>query len=188
MDTPVGFQDALRRTYLSGDRKSKGHYTPLKTGVSEFLDRKRTKGYEFAEKPNYVNPFSTGSFTQSFHKNLKQGDGLTYNSTNVSLERDTIPSPTKKESIARRHTDNYGTKLTPEDDEAVLTPCRWTQTGWKYVQQNSGYFNNPNKQKNMLGASYNKLDEAKNVPTRYKSHYSTAFKDKIPQSLDRGRC
>lgn len=111
MDTIGSFKEALKRSFLSGENNNNGFYSSLRSGVSEYLEHKRTKGYEFAEKPNYVNPFAVSS------PNKKS------NTSATSLERDSCPSPVKKESIVRRHTDNYGTKpIVADDFKTHLTP------------------------------------------------------------------
>lgn len=170
MDTIGTFKETLKKSFLSSTQNSTGFYSPMKTGVSDFLESKRAKGYEFAEKPNYVNPFHT------------------LNSNNGSLERDSAASPTKKNSIVRRHTDNYGTQSTVADNfKTYLTPCRWRETGWKYSKQGSDYFEHENKHKNTLGLSYHKLDDFRQHQTDYKTQYKRTFKDRPASNFNEGK-
>lgn len=107
-----------------------------------------------------------------------------FNSTRLSDE-DTAPSPTKKDSIARRHTDNYGTQFIVKDDfKPYLTPCRWNETGWKYGTQNSSYFGHENKVQNTIGLSGHKLNKSREHKGSFKTQYMRDFKDKFEKNDD----
>ena len=139
------------------------------------MRNKRTKEYEFAEKPNYVNPY----LTQPSHKKS--------NSSDFSYGNESCTSPFKKESIIRRHTENYGTEsVVPDNFKTNLTPWRWNQTGWKYAHQKSDYFEHENKIRNTLGLSQHKLQQNRSHITDYKTQYKRAFKGKTFRDQDKG--
>jgi hypothetical protein len=160
MDPLSSFKNSLKQSFMSKTHTGEGFYSPMRTGVSDFLKNKKTKQYEFAEKPNYVNPFNTSGTRETF-------------------DVDSESSPLKKNSILRRHTDNYGTLSTNDEDfSAQLTPCRWNETGWKYEKKGTDYFKHENKNKNQLGLSYHKLNDIKKVPLEHKTQYRSSFKGK----------
>lgn len=137
----------------------------LRTGVSDYLKNKKSKQYEFAEKPNYVNPFKSDS--------------------KKSIADENQSSPKKRHSIERRHTENYNAQSSTDfNDSLHLTPCRWDTTGWKYSNQGSVYFDHQNKRKNMLGYSGNKLYSIQHSPIRQKTNYQSSFKAKDYQALN----
>ena len=93
-----------------------------------------------------------------------------------------------KDSIKRRHTDNYGTQAVVADNfKTNLTPWRWNHTGWKYANHKSDYFDHENKIKNMLGTSSHKIEQNRNHPHEYKTHYMRTFKGKTYRDKDRGK-
>ena len=142
----------------------------MRTGVSDFLESKKIKRYEFAEKPNYINPLAT----------ISSGNG--------SSDQDTAPSPTKKDSIIRRHTDNYGTASVVGDDfKTHLTPCRWNETGWKYGRQESNYFDHKNKEKNSVGVSNHTLNNIRKQVGYYKTQNMKTYKPRSQKSFDNGK-
>ncbi|CAI2366381.1 unnamed protein product [Moneuplotes crassus] len=139
----------------------------MRTGVSDFLDQQKRKAQEFAAKPTSINPFAT----------ISSGNG--------SSDADTAPSPTKKISIERRHTDNYGRSSDIEHDQALeLTPCRWNRTGWKYATRDSDYFNHLNKSQNNLGVSHNTLNDTRKRESYLKTQYMKNFKPADNKALE----
>ena len=63
-----------------------------------------------------------------------------------------------------------------EEQEMKLVPCRWSRTGWKYVEAETGehkFFKNPNRA-NCHG--YNSPGRGRgNVDFRYKQNNTEAF-------------
>jgi hypothetical protein len=105
MDSIGGYKENLRRSFIEST-KAGHYYSPQKgSGIGEFLKSTKAKKYEFAEKPNYVNPFNT------------------FGINSEHLDKEKVSSPLKKESIQRRRTDNYGTfSETADNLNASLTP------------------------------------------------------------------
>lgn len=158
------------QNYMSSPHQNKGFDAPMKTGVSDFMDARKIKNHEFADKPNYINPFATKS----------EGTG--------SSDQDTIPSPTKKDTIERRHKDNYGTSSVVKDDfKTHLTPCRWNETGWKYGRQESNYFDHENKANNTIGVSKTTLDNIRKYNGYFKTQYMKTHKNCSKKTFDNGK-
>jgi hypothetical protein len=157
------FQGDPTKTATDSSKTKK--FSPMRTGVSEFMESKKAKGYEFAKKPNHVNPFKT-------YDSLRSSD------------QDTAPSPTKKDTIIRRHADNYGTKFVVGDDfKTQLTPCRWNKSGWKYGAQQEAYFGSDNKMLNSMGhIGKHKVGEVPTDKGYFKTSYMKGFKNKIEKN------
>ena len=90
----------------------------MKTGVSDEIERRKRKEYQFANKPTQDNPFvaPVKYINGSHQKRLLENYKMT-------------------------------TVQDSEEFTVQLTPCRWDRTGWKYrrPEERQGYFNHPNK-------------------------------------------
>ena len=147
----------LQRAYVTAVRRQSA--SPMRTGVSDEIERRKRKEYQFANKPTQDNPFvAPVKYTNATHqKRLLENYKMT-------------------------------TVQDSEEFTVQLTPCRWDRTGWKYRQpeERQRYFNHPNKN-NFHGHSnqrmYTPSKTNRTLKKQFRSVYQRTMKDRFKEGL-----
>ena len=146
-------QEELKISFFNSIRRTTT--TPMRTGVSDEIERRKRREYAFANKPTQENPFA------SPHR---------------------YSNPTRDKRLLENY--KIANVHDSEAVSVELTPCRWDHTGWKYrqVEEREGYFNHPNKI-NFLGHSNQRMyTPSKTERTKHKqfrSVYQRTMKDRF---------